>query len=96
MKTVNFIEAVNSGKRFKSEFSSENNWLCVENGHVKANGDCISISTTRFFTSNFTLEEKEITITESKIESLIYNAPMRLSMVDRQGAVDYIKKELGF
>lgn len=60
MKTVNFLEAVNSGKRFRPLGFSH--WIEVKNDYLF--GDQEYTKSKVFYNCQFELEEKEITITE--------------------------------
>lgn len=89
MKTVNLIEAVNSGRRFRPigfDF-----WYYIQDGDIMLKGELLELcSSIDFINSQFELEEKSITITESQLEEA----------VDRNLNDDLnwttLKKELGF
>lgn len=94
MKAVNFIEAVNSGKRFRR--SSDSNWLYILNGSVMIRGRAANIcSMVDFINYEFELEEEKIEITESEFDYVCLK--YRSIYPARCGAFrDYLKKELGF
>ena len=98
MKTVNFIEAVNSGRRFKLVDACT--WYRVNNGKVQCfnfegteSVDSRSCIQSTFINSRFELEEKEISLKELKLEKA-------WKKVWRTTAYPYelteLKKELGF
>jgi len=91
MKTVNFIEAVNSGKRFRP--LSFEDWIEIRGDYLF--GDNAYIKCKDFYNSQFELEEKEITIaiTESQFDAICNKNIGNYICV---GAVGFIKKELGF
>ena len=94
MKTVNFIEAVNSGKRFRLPDSQI--WYFVDdNGYVKYknNGYSADVSDHHiiFINSQFELEEKKITITESEFDKAYDEATREPGFLRTS-----LKKELGF
>jgi len=71
VKTVNFIEAVNSGKRFRR--STFQIWYQVSSltGSIAwDNGKIIEAFDKDFINSQFELEEKSITITESELDGV--------------------------
>lgn len=88
MKTVNFLEAINSAKRFRP--IGHRRWVAIEDG------DLVDISgyvkNKDFYNSQFELEEKEITITESQMDDAIervYSSDAHISFIS-------LKRELGF
>ena len=99
MKTVNFIEAVNSGKRFRPV-----NWVEAVDGTEwyswydkqliysnERTNEVIEI-TKEILCWEYTLEEKKITITESEFNyavERVYASETHLSFIQ-------LKKELGF
>ena len=87
-KTVNFIEAVNSGKRFRPVGNTE--WYEIINGSFAAKNKDIEMRSKRFFNSQFELEEKSITITESEFDEIC-----NLEQVGNM-TKSYLKKRLGF
>jgi len=91
MKKVNFLEAVNSGKRFKPESYDE--WFEIREGILRhGTFDDVEVEFhIDFFNLEFEIEEKSITITESDIEA----AYLECSYPFRQGLIQ-LKKELGF
>jgi hypothetical protein len=100
MKTVNFLEAVNSGKRFKvvnSLFYRADLWYEVDKSkHLiySDSGEKLQslASSVDFINSQFELEEKQITITESQMDDAIervYSSDAHLSFIS-------LKRELGF
>ncbi len=83
MKTYNFIDAVNSGKRFRI-VGMQSYWdKCTEYSMVNFNLKQIN--------SQFELEEKTITINESKFED-ICNKVCYLTLKE----LKELKEELGF
>ena len=96
MKTVNFIEAVNSGRRMKTDMIDLVNyrfesafrepWKMLkeisECNHIDAIG--------RIINAQFELEEKSITITESEFD-MAYDKYRTKPLLR-----DNLKKELGF
>ena len=84
MKTVNFIEAVNSGKRFKYAGSTE--FIGHNFGKVNIYGHELS----KLINAQFELEEKSVTITESALEEAVNKY--------LEGDIMWtsFKKELGF
>lgn len=84
-KTVGLIEAVNSGKRFRIVGSSS--WW---NKFTKYSGISLTFDQ---INSQFELEEKTITITESDFDKICIKNTGNYICV---GAMDYLKKELGF
>jgi hypothetical protein len=89
MKTVNFIEAINSGKRFRPVDWDGGEWVSLIGDELLIEaGDY----TKCFFNSQFELEEKQITITESQMNDAIervYSSDAHLSFIS-------LKRELGF
>lgn len=101
MKTVNFLEAINSGKRFRPVEAGENNnwWFFNEHGELRR----YMISEKRDaplelhrcdYDGYFELEEKSITITESEFDEL--KAKLGLSSSESLFIHEQYKKELGF
>lgn len=100
MKTVNLIEAVNSGKRFRVVNSNiyRSNMLYEVNskGYVVYSDDKKIVESlaanTSFVNAQFELEEKKIEITESQFEAALaangYNHKSLLTAT--------LKKQLGF
>ena len=103
MKTVNFIEAVNSGKRFRMVTSSgavsESFYWVADHGDVlrgdKETGDS-QWANIRLIDAQFELEEKEITITESKFYKIIEELNCKNSHKSFACDVSDLVKELGF
>jgi hypothetical protein len=98
MKTVNFIEAVNSGKRFriyyKNRLDTDNKWESVDSdGYLLDSSGRSSLFTTHYFRSQFELEEESVTITESQFDE-IWSAVVGMNTTIR--VRDYVKQELGF
>jgi hypothetical protein len=95
-KTCNFIEAVNSGKRFRAlsgEYTDE--WFSVDNsGDLKSQDHHESFWIGKHFVNaQFELEEKTITIKESEFDKAWDN-----HLVKNDNCPSYVKlkKELGF
>jgi len=87
-KTVNFIDAVSSGKRFYNDFTSR--WFVVRNNRVFDEEEGLTIAPTiDFINSDFKLEEKSITITESEFDEVFKNHT-------GLSTKEYFKKNLGF
>ena len=88
-KTYNFIEAVNSGKRFRT-LDMTYSWLEVKNHQLVQDlmGDELHVEIASIINSQFELEEKTITITESEFDEAWHKFDGYL--------VDKLKKELGF
>ena len=97
MKTVNFIEAVNSGVMFKRVGSGF--WYSCDhknNGAVmKHFGDEKIIVCSDFINSQFELEEKEVTITGSEFDRC-FNKYIVSNMLALDFDYNQLKKELGF
>lgn len=96
MKTVNFLEAINSGKRFRPIGSESNNWWFF-NKHGELRRFLIDENRDRRlelhrcdYDCEFELEEKSITITESEFDYVCDKCQLCENMQR------YIKKELGF
>ena len=94
MKPVNFIEAVNSGKRFRPvDWDREfYDWIDIDGVDQMISHN--------YFNAQFELEEKTITITESELEE-------KADKIYRETSDEYfsyypekylnkLKKELGF
>lgn len=107
MKKVNFIEAVNSGKRFRfidrpdwhkrcdySDYEAVDDWLChlVDCHFVDHCGSAVL----EIINGEFELEEKEITITESYFYKALENVNCRNSHKSITCDISDLKKELGF
>lgn len=93
MKTVNFIEAINSGKRFR--FEKGECWFtwsgsCLVDSY---SGDKYPIKTSDI-NARYVIEEKSIKITESEFDDVINNYFTYLR--PKTEVVKNIKKELGF
>ena len=99
MKTVNFIEAVNSGKRFRPIGKWNGGWHscdCGDNGRVKQQTGGTVLLGRKFYNAQFELEEKSITITEGE-----FDRQYKRCISCHQGMVSIatrndFKKELGF
>ena len=90
MKTVNFIEAINSGKRFR--FEKGECWFtwsgsCLVDSY---SGDKYPIKTSDI-NARYVIEEKSITITEREFNEAWEKVPHL-----QTGAITQLKKELGF
>tara|TARA_R110000850_G_scaffold261047_2_gene388773 strand:+ start:66 stop:350 length:285 start_codon:yes stop_codon:yes gene_type:complete len=92
MKTVNFIEAINSGKSFNCKWYNEQIFSVNENNEIefKDGNESVFISLD-FFNSQFEIEEKEVTITESQFEDAYYRV-----FGTKKSMCPGLKKELGF
>jgi len=100
MKTVNFIDAVNSGKRFRlktfinSDVEDDFGDFMSVMGVVEGLNQYAQGMHVRFFSAQFELEEKTITITESAFDEALdtVRSGDAVFCLDRS----YLKKELGF
>ena len=104
MKTVNFIEAVNSGKRFKTACNN-NRFIYKINSvgnlvHLSVDGctwlDANSSKSRDFINSQFELEEKTITITEREFDKACEKYYFNNSDFNSETFAAVLKKELGF
>mgnify|MGYP003628041117 CR=1 FL=1 len=95
-KTVNFIEAVNSGKRFRQAKYAKGWYSFNRNDEMKyVDGKDEVYIPVEFFNSRFELEDKSITITESQLDEVYNNHDIKdYDFVDDLFLA--IKKELGF
>jgi hypothetical protein len=108
MKTVNFIEAVNSGKRFLPEdYGKCEFWFTVSKGKTRlgrSHDPCIVVQYDNgdqeiaeiypeLVNKRFVLEEKSITITESEFDDISRKVVMRLAEFDIL-LIPALKKEL--
>lgn len=93
MKTVNFLEAVNSGKRFKPDY--ESTWYYFQGDVLMRDGYVVDEFCKSFISSQFILEEKTITITESEFDDVFNNNFLRNGISIHLSFSDF-KKELGF
>ena len=96
-KTVNFIEAVNSGKRFRIVGSGDDDWLVIErHGYIYWKSERQAL-TTEYINAQYEIEEKTITLTESQFDKAFSNHAKLYSYFhytsERMG---WIKKDLGF
>ena len=81
-KTVNFIEAVNSGRRFRRV--GIRRWRYFT--------ECeLQFADRDFFSAQFELEEKSVTITDSEFDE----AWEKAKMYDTQNGIDKLKQALG-
>ena len=98
MKTVNFIEAVNSGVMFKRVGSGF--WYSCDhknNGAVmKQFGDEKIIVCSDFINSQFELEDKEITLSESYLDKLFVRNDIENSLLSQKEKRLWFKKMVGF
>lgn len=99
MKTVNFIEAVNSGKRFRRE----NNMLWLfwnsEKLGIESESGVLSNLNIGLINSQFFIEEKKVTITETELEDACKESlnEMNSAPFNRNRTLFIILKEkLGF
>ena len=94
MKTVNFIDAVNSGRRFR-QYTYES-WLIVNKlGEIVNFKTTIPISlTVKLVNSQFELEEQSIAITESAFNKALLGTIGGTTLLHVD--VVLLKKELGF
>ena len=99
MKTYNFIEAVNSGKRFKPVDLDDHGWLYTqeddEDMYVMHDG-YKQYMNLEMINAQFELEEKSVTITESKFYEIIEKANCRNSNTTFTCYISLLAKELGF
>ena len=101
---VNFIEAVNSGKRFRhvnwSKSIDGDGWYRWHENGLFYWSDGASESqkiTTQFLNYNYNLEEKTITITESQFDKAFSeHAKLDSYFHYTSKRMGWIKKELGF
>ena len=94
MKTVNFLTAVNSGKRFRI-IGTNAGWYEIDASEMLYfdNNQVVACSLD-FYNSQFELEEKQITITESEFESAYLETYLdNLIFIDH---ISLMKKALGF
>jgi len=99
MKTVNFIEAVNSGNSFRPTPSAEHgyDWMFIGDCENMFKGKCLETMTDlQFFNSQFELKEKSINITESEFDIAWDNLIIYESKVKSLGLFHALKKQLGF
>ena len=91
MKTVNFIEAVNSGKRFRSTGKYLNDcWLDLDENYLRMGGVTNIEISKNLINSQFVLEENSVTITESDLDKILGTGlGLYLSKAE-------LKKQLGF
>lgn len=98
MKTVNFIEAVNSGRNMKTdmidlvnyrlESSFRTSWQMLKEISECKHTDAVG----RIINAKYELEEKSITITESEFDELVSH-----TVINPDGSVwKSIKKKIGF
>jgi len=100
MKTYNFIEAVNSGSRFRPANWSEpidgKGWYSVNNSTVVYDDDLVKCRKldikTDVLNCDYELEENSITITESDFDKVTSEEFAKLSIY----TLEKIKKDLGF
>ena len=102
MKTVSFIEAINSGKRFKPVDRNDHGWFCtqingVDQGYVM-HGGCRQLASIKLIKSRFELEETKVLITESRFNEAWDRACCDYSKPDSETSawINILKKELGF
>lgn len=93
MKKVNFLEAINSGKRFKPVNQDDNGWLYIDRDdwgseYVYWNGNKQFLNLD-YLNDEYELEEKKIEISESEFDKAI-------KKWRRTGSMVTLKKELGF
>jgi len=105
---MNFIEAVKSGKRFKPLTMNNNHdydWIECKPKELRCNWGSTNFSMTDydFYTSEFVLEDKEITITESKFDDAFNEAfdkcvlnHKEFRYVKPETQLRYAKEILGF
>jgi hypothetical protein len=93
---MNFIEAVNSGKRFRTT-NMENSWFVLSDGFLEQQHDgegllCNKLEIDKsIINSMFEVEDKTITITESELDKA-YSKHANTSF----NGYKCFKKELGF
>jgi hypothetical protein len=102
-KLVNFIEAVNSGKRFRFAGCKENSWYDFdENKMLHCDGNQVLMCSLDTYNSHFEIEDKTITITESHFDEIIRRSYAQIKSEYKEFAyfpdvqTGYIKKEMGF
>lgn len=101
MKVYNFLEAVNSGRRFKPVNQDDHGWLEVK--EEEEGGDRyiywegkIQNLPVGYINDEYILEDREITISESKFDSLYHlwvESLVNFDMVDHRLGM---KKDMGF
>jgi len=102
MKTVNFIEAINSGNRFRvlNKCGMTSIWYEVKGGYLYRSKSKERIESTdvSFYNHNFELEEKSITITESEFDKVYADWVSALNMVNyhKESHKSGMKKDIGF
>ena len=99
-KTVNFMEAINSGKRFRTKDFPKSQvmsmWHEVKEGFIfEVNGGEFNISNPSFFNAQFELEEKTITITETELDKARFKV-LPIGNLTKDEKYKIFKKELGF
>lgn len=106
MKKVNFLEAINSGRRFRpinwNEGIDGDGWYHVNNGVVVFSQESVGIINQKFtnevdrFNWIFELEEKSVTITESQFYKIVENINCKNSHKSMECDVMDLHSELGF
>lgn len=95
METVNFIEAVNSGKPFRCKDMANNCFYMVASDCIKDMMDTEGVihltDIIEMVNSEWFLKEEEILLTEKKVRKAIEH-----HLDARQSKKDLIIKELGF
>ena len=98
-KTVNFIEAVNSGRRFRAVDSEtvtpkhRDKYVYISELGSFLYHNVYSAKVVKFLNSQFILEEKSITISESEFDKAFNKTSEQDSI---ETARMKLKKELGF
>lgn len=99
MKTVNFIEAINSGKRFRivnNENKYAGTWWFICGVDIRSELTGLVSVTKNIVNEKFELEDKSITITESDFDEA-FDALMCCEHVDIPMCfADQFKEKLGF
>jgi len=97
MKTVNFIDAVNSGKRFKKDTGDSIHFTWLSSGKLSYGifGREIPV-TSELVNSQFIIEEKTITITESELKYACDLIQKNFPAKKGGDLFDYLKWELDF
>lgn len=86
-KTVNFIEAINSGRNFRVKGWSDGNYYTLDEHRMKGRNSLT------FYNGEFELEEKIISLSESEVREVLET---RHYSGDRYTTVESILRELGF
>ena len=98
MKTVNFIEAVNSNRKFKYE--GDGTIMQYKGARLFCNGQTTgSYPNINDINSRFIIIDNEITLTETQLDEAINSFKDKCSVFDKDGHFlhmkAYLKKHLG-